>query len=240
MRAEYPGAAVREFLEKPEPSRSRRSVWVKICGITSIEDARAAVAAGADMLGFNFFPDSPRYIDPQAAAAIINAVREDVAASGRAVSMVGVFVNERVERVFDIAKLANLGGIQLHGDETVQFCSRLKSLLPERFVIKALAANSTLRLELLKDYPSDAIMIDAAHKKLRGGTGKIADWTIARDAVQTNSRVFLAGGLSPENVTDAIAQVRPYAVDACSSLESAPGRKDHARLKAFVQAVHNA
>lgn len=240
MRAKDPGAAVREFLDEPGAPGLRRSVWVKICGITNLDDARAAVAAGADMLGFNFYRRSPRYIEAAAAAEIINAVRADNDEGRHSVSMVGVFVNERVEGVLAIAERANLGGIQLHGDETVDFCNRLKRMSPERFLIKVLAANSTLRLELLKDYPSDAIMIDASHPRLRGGTGRVADWTIAREATNKTSRVFLAGGLSPDNVAEAIAQVRPYAVDACSSLESSPGRKDHARLKAFVQAVQNA
>jgi indole-3-glycerol phosphate synthase / phosphoribosylanthranilate isomerase len=240
MRADDPGAALREFIEEPDDAPPRRSVWVKICGITNVDDARAAIAAGADMLGFNFYRKSPRYIEPSAVARIVAAVRGEIEACGRAVSMVGVFVNERVESVMAIAKEANLGGIQLHGDETVDFCNRVKRLSPERFLIKALAANRGLRLELLKDYPSDAVMIDASHEKLRGGTGQIADWKIAREAVEKSSRVFLAGGLSPENVADAISQVRPYAVDACSSLESSPGRKDHARIKAFVRAVQNA
>lgn len=240
MRAEDPGAALREFMDEPVTSGSRRSVWVKICGITNVEDARAAVTAGADMLGFNFYRRSPRYIEPAAAAEIITAVRAEMDNGRRAISMVGVFVNERVEEVLAIAERTNLGGIQLHGDETVDFCNRLKRLSPERFLIKALAATSTLRLELLKDYPSDAIMIDASHEKLRGGTGRVADWAIAREAADRTSRVFLAGGLSPDNVAAAIAQVRPYAVDACSSLESSPGHKDHELLKAFVQAVKNA
>ncbi len=240
MRAEDPRVALREFLDQPGAPGSRRSVWVKICGITNVEDARGAVAAGADMLGFNFYRPSPRYIEPAAAAEIINALRVEIDDGRRPISMVGVFVNERVEEVLAIADRASLGGIQLHGDETVDFCNRLKRLSPERFLIKALAANSALRLELLKDYPSDAIMIDASHEKLRGGSGRVADWAMAREAANRTSRVFLAGGLSPDNVAAAIAQVRPYAVDACSSLESSPGRKDHARLKAFVQAVQNA
>jgi indole-3-glycerol phosphate synthase / phosphoribosylanthranilate isomerase len=236
MRAGDPGKALREFIEEPQGSRSPRSVWVKICGITNAEDAFAAIDAGADMLGFNFYPASPRFIEPGAATEIVNAVRSQTARH-RSVIMIGVFVNEPIEEVLRIAEAANLEGLQLHGDETVEYCARLKELSPQRFVIKALTADSALKPEASSTYSTEAVMIDAFDANRRGGTGQLADWAIARKIAERLPRVFLAGGLSPENVADAIAAVRPYAVDACSSLETSPGKKSAKRVKEFVDAV---
>lgn len=238
MRAGDPGKTLREFIEETE-ERLPRSVWVKICGITNAEDAHAAVAAGADMLGFNFYRRSPRFIEPGAAAEIVKAVRSQTDTKHRSVTMIGVFVSESIDEVLRIAEEANLDGLQLHGDETVEYCARLKELSPQRFLIKALSADSALKLETPGKYSTEAIMLDAFDANLRGGTGQLADWAIARKIAERLPRVFLAGGLSPENVADAIAAVQPYAVDACSALESLPGKKDSARMKAFVRAVRN-
>ncbi|HEY8204861.1 MAG TPA: phosphoribosylanthranilate isomerase, partial [Pyrinomonadaceae bacterium] len=158
-------------------------------------------------------------------------------AQHRPVTIVGVFVNESVESVIRIAKEAKLDGIQLHGDETIDFCSQLKGMLPQQFVIKAVAVNGPIEISSLSHFPVDAFMVDAYDRRLRGGTGRVADWAAGREAAQKLPRVFLAGGLSPENVAEAIAAVRPYAVDACSALEILPGKKDHTRIKEFVAAV---
>lgn len=239
MRAGDPARAVREFIEKPEGHQQTRSIWVKICGITSIDDARAAISAGADMLGFNFYRPSPRYIEPQAAGEIINAIRSKAGGKDPSVSMVGVFVNESIENVSRISDEAGLDGIQLHGEETAEYCRRLKELSPQKFLIKAFAAKANDGFEDTGGYPADAIMIDAFDEKLRGGTGRVADWSFARKMVQLAPRVFLAGGLSPENVAEAIASVRPYGVDVCSAVEAAPGRKSAERMKQFVGAVRS-
>lgn len=236
MRAADPAEAIRGFIGESEPL-SPRSVFVKICGITNVEDARAAITAGANMLGFNFYAHSPRYIEPDAARQIIDTVRAEAGTGDNAVTMIGVFVNESVKNVRRIADEAGLDGLQLHGDETIEFCDQLKRLLPRQFVIKVVPTTRSVDVESLGRYPTDAFMLDAHDSKLRGGTGRIADWTIASKTAKVLPRLFLAGGLSPENVADAIAAVRPYAVDACSSLEMAPGRKDHARLREFVTAV---
>jgi phosphoribosylanthranilate isomerase len=212
---------------------------IKICGITSLADARAAIAAGADMLGFNFYRPSPRFITPQAAQTIIEALRTEIRALPRTVTMVGVFVNEPAESIVRIAAEAGVAAIQLHGDESVEFCRGLKALLPDRFLIKALHARGNAATEPATEYNVDAIMLDAFDAELRGGTGRTVDWNLARHTRDAVPRLFLAGGLSPENVREAIDAVRPYAVDACSALESSPGRKDAERMNAFVRAVRN-
>jgi len=210
-------------------------VKVKICGITNLDDARAAVDAGADMLGFNFYQASPRYVESSEARAIIDTIR--AANTGTEVRMIGVFVNESPARIIDLARELQLDGVQLHGDETNQFCVELKQAIPQMLLIKALAARKSLDLGELQDTPADAIMVDAFDRQLRGGTGRVADWAIAREIAPYVPRLFLAGGLSPENVGAAVAAVHPYAVDACSSLETSPGKKSATRMKNFVTAV---
>jgi phosphoribosylanthranilate isomerase len=210
-------------------------VKVKICGITNLDDARAAVDAGADMLGFNFYPTSPRYVQPSTARAIIDTMRS--AHAGTQVRTIGVFVNESLARVIDLAGELQLAGVQLHGDETDQFCREVKSAMPQTLLIKALTVRKKVDLDELPDYCADAIMVDAFDRELRGGTGRMADWELAREMAGRVARLFLAGGLSPENVGDAIAAVNPYAVDVCSSLETSPGKKSASRMKDFVAAV---
>lgn len=200
-------------------------VQVKICGITNLEDALCAVEAGADALGFNFYHKSVRYIEPEAARRIIEELPEKV-------QCVGVFVNEETpEEAARIALSAGVTAVQLHGDESAEFCDALS----ERFIIKALRVGVDFQAERACDYKVDAILLDAFAQDLRGGTGRLIDWAVAREVRDLVPKLFLAGGLSPENVAAAVATVNPYAVDACSSLESAPGRKDHARLRAFVK-----
>jgi phosphoribosylanthranilate isomerase len=212
---------------------------IKICGITSLADARAAIAAGADMLGFNFYRPSPRFIEPQDARTIIETLRAEIKALPRTVTMVGVFVNEPAESIVRIAEEAGVAAIQLHGDESVEYCCELKILLPDRFLIKAIRARGNVVKDHATEYVVDAIMLDAFDAELRGGTGRTVDWNLARDTREAVPRLFLAGGLSPENVREAIDAVQPYAVDACSALESSPGHKDAERMNAFVRAVRN-
>ncbi len=237
MRADDPAKALREFIDEPEGSHAPRKVWVKICGITNLEDARAAIEAGADMLGFNFYQRSPRFIEPDAAREIITAIRSQTNGRDPMLSMVGVFVDESSDEVVRIAEVVNLDGLQLHGDETVEYCQRVKEKSPQRFLIKAVSSAAALEPKTLRKYSSEAVMLDAFDAKLRGGTGKVADWTKAKELTEQLPRLFLAGGLSPENVAEAIAAVRPYAVDACSSLETSAGKKSARRMKEFVDAV---
>jgi phosphoribosylanthranilate isomerase len=198
--------------------------FIKICGITNLEDALAAVDAGADALGFNFYRPSPRYIAPA-------TVREIIAQLPKSVLTVGVFVNE--PDLENIAKAANVEALQLHGDESPEQCALLKSW----YVIKALAVKNNFDVNMVNKFDVNAVMLDTAHKSLRGGTGKVFDWSVARQVNESGVRMFLAGGLSPENVVEAIQTVGPYAVDACSGIEAAPGKKDHQRVTAFVKAA---
>jgi phosphoribosylanthranilate isomerase len=207
---------------------------VKICGITSVNDAHAAIAAGADMIGVNFYRPSPRYITPDTARELVN----DLKSLGSPVEIVGVFVNETIDSVTDIVMVTGIDAVQLHGDESPSFCEELNSRDGFR-VIKALRPREGFKPDEAKDYPVHAVMLDAFHRTLRGGTGERVDFNLARETRKIVPRLFLSGGLSPENVRDAIDKVEPYAVDACSLLESSPGKKDAARMKAFVAAVRN-
>ena len=181
---------------------------VKICGITNLDDALAAVDAGADALGFNFYKPSPRYITPQHAREIIEQLPESL-------MMVGVFVNEESpDAVRSIANEAGIRALQLHGDESPEYCRELAS---DYYVIKTFAVSDTFDVETAKAYEVDAIMLDTKHNTLRGGTGHVFDWSVAKQAVSTIPKLFLAGGLSPENIENAVEIVRPFAVDACSA-----------------------
>jgi len=203
--------------------------YVKICGITNLADALSAVEAGADALGFNFYCPSPRYIEPNAARAIIDQLPATVLT-------VGVFVNEAsLERVEQIADDAGVAALQLHGDESPEYCNAVAN----RYVIKVLAVDSDFDPQRALNYKVQAIMLDAADREARGGTGRTIDWSVARRTGELVHRLFLAGGLSPQNVAEAIAAVRPYAVDACSALETTPGKKDPERLRAFVTAARS-
>lgn len=204
-------------------------VQIKVCGITNLNDALACADAGADLLGFNFYPGSPRYIDP-------NAAREIVAQLPMSLLTVGVFVNAgtpaEVER---LAKMARVAAVQLHGDQSPSYCRELSG----RFVIKALRANKGFKPESAADYPSDAVLLDSFDAHLAGGTGKVFDWSLARQTRELVPKLILAGGLGPENIAEAVSIVQPYGVDACSSLESSPGRKDVARVRAFINAIRS-
>jgi phosphoribosylanthranilate isomerase len=202
-------------------------VLVKICGITNLADALDAVDAGVDALGFNFYEPSPRYIEPSAAREIIEQLPVDILT-------VGVFVNEPTpEAVGKIADEAGVGALQLHGHESPEFCRSF----PRRHVIKVLAIGSDFDPEEALHYEVDAFMADAFDRKAWGGTGRQIDWSMARSLRERVPKLFLAGGLSPENVEEAIAAVQPYAVDACSALEVTPGKKDRERVRAFVRAA---
>jgi phosphoribosylanthranilate isomerase len=201
-------------------------VFIKICGITNLEDALAAIEAGADALGFNYYARSSRYVAPLAAREIVGQLPETVMS-------VGVFVNEELTEVERIVDEVGLKGVQLHGDESVEYASALRG----RFVIKALRVREGFNPQSVSEYETDAILLDAFVKEARGGTGHVIDWSIAREVSKFCPKLFLAGGLSPENIADAIAAVHPFAIDACSSLESVPGRKDAARVREFIKAA---
>ena len=201
---------------------------IKICGITNLEDALAAVAAGTDAIGFNFYKPSPRYITPRAARKIIDQLPDSVLT-------VGVFVNEdSPQAAMNIANEATIKALQLHGDESPDYC---RELAANTLVIKTLAVSDSFDPKLAQAYQVDAIMLDTRDNRLRGGTGRVFDWSVAQRVSQIVPKLYLAGGLSPENVEEAINRVRPYAVDACSALEDRPGSKNHERMRAFVDTV---
>ena len=207
---------------------SSMMVKVKVCGITNLDDALAALAAGADALGFNFYRRSPRYIAPEAARRIISELPPDAALC------VGVFVNEdSAATVARMAAESGVGAVQLHGDETPEYCAELSA----HRVIKALRVGKDFAPERATEYRAESILLDAFSASARGGTGETFDWELARRTREVVGQLYLAGGLTVENVADAIAAVRPYAVDVCSGVELAPGRKDAARMRAFVAAV---
>jgi phosphoribosylanthranilate isomerase len=200
---------------------------VKVCGITNLEDALAAVEAGADMLGFNFYARSPRYIAPAAARRIVERLPEGVA-------RVGVFVNEpSPEKVLGVARESGVSAAQLHGDETPEFCGALRGLT----TIKALRVGKGYVVETAAGYATDAILLDAYAADAYGGTGHTFDWALARETREAVPRLLLAGGLKPENVAAAIESVAPYAVDVCSGVETSPGRKSRELMRRFVAAV---
>ena len=199
---------------------------VKVCGITSYEDAAMALDAGVDAIGFNFFPSSPRYIAPENARLIIRRLPPLVVT-------VGLFVNEATPE--DAAAKGLAAGVrvlQLHGDESSSYCHRL----PDWPLIKAIRIGKAAIEDDLEAYPVQAFLLDSRDDVLFGGTGKPFDWSRAKE-INSIRPVILAGGLKPDNVREAIRAVRPYAVDVCSGVETAPGKKDAGKLKEFMNEV---
>lgn len=206
-------------------------IRVKICGITNIEDAMAAVSAGADALGFIFYPKSPRYITPEDAGEITSKLPPFVVP-------VGVFVDEPEDMVVEHAIVAGVPVVQLHGDESPDSCTSLTAFGLR--VIKAARVRSMEDIEALRRYDADAYLLDAYLPDCPGGTGVTCDWAIALEAKTVLDPVILAGGLTPDNVSRAISTVRPYAVDVSSGVESGPGRKDHDKIRAFIKNARHA
>ena len=205
-------------------------IRIKICGITNLADAKAATDAGANSLGFNFYEKSLRRIVTADAAQIRSKLPKEIEA-------VGVFVNAKPADINSLRAFVRFDSAQLHGDETPDIVSRVASSLP---VIKAFRVDANFALTTLKRY-SDvfAFLLDGARVGHYGGTGQTADWDLARCAA-TSNRIIWSGGLKVENVAEAIRLVRPYGVDVASGLETKPGKKDHARLKEFIDEVRRA
>lgn len=192
---------------------------LKICGITNPEDAAAAVEGGATAIGFNFWPRSPRYIAPQEAALI---------GSRPGIRRVGVFVNEEPARIAEIGKLAHLDVAQLHGDEA-------PAAYPAGLTVwKAARVAAGFDFSAFDDSPAEALVLDGPAGELYGGSGQTFDWGLA---AMVRKRIILAGGLDASNVAEAIAAAHPWGVDACSRIESAPGKKDHRKMNEFLQAA---
>ncbi len=204
---------------------------VKICGLTSLADAQAAAEAGADMLGFIFYARSPRFVEPAHAAAIIASIQH-MAVS---VKTVGLFVDAPLREIQETLRLCRLDFVQLHGGEPPHL---LEMLQPQAF--KALRPTSLDEAAAEAEWYADLgppngpqLLLDAYHPQLHGGTGQVGDWAIAA-ALAPRYRILLAGGLTPDNVRQAVRQVRPWGVDVSSGVEAAPGQKDHDKVRRFV------
>ena len=198
---------------------------IKICGVTRPEDARAAEIAGADAIGLNFAKKSKRYITLEQAQAIAQAV-------GPFISKVGVFVDADPAFIRETARVLKLSAVQLHGQESPDDADALRN---DFTVIKAISFTPDLTLDTLNAYPADAILLDG----LKPGSGEAFDWQAAA-FLQNYPRLILAGGLTPDNVSDAIRALKPYAVDLSSGVESQPGIKDPNKMRAFIQNARNA
>ncbi len=204
------------------------SIRIKICGITNAQDAEAAVAAGADALGFVFYAQSPRCIEPAVAKRIIAQLPPFILS-------VGVFVNQDQETIRNIYNECGLAFAQLHGDETPAFCESLG-----RPILRALRLRDRGSLLALAEYKGRigvrGFVVDAFSAEAYGGTGQTVDWSLAREVAKA-APILLAGGLTPGNVQEAVRQVQPYGVDVSSGVEERPGKKDHEKIRAFTRAI---
>ena len=199
-------------------------VKVKICGITNYEDAAAALLMGADILGFNFYPESPRFVSPEKATEIIGKLPAFM-------EVAGVFVNSPFKEIRDTIKQCQLGWIQLHGDETPEFCRSFLSINVK--TMKAIRVRDRADIKRAEDYFTDAILLDAFRADKYGGTGLAFDWNIIG---HMGKRVFLAGGIDPDNVAGAVG-LGVYGIDVCSGIESEPGKKDHAKMRMLFENI---
>jgi phosphoribosylanthranilate isomerase len=200
------------------------AVKVKICGFTNYDDAMAAADMGADMLGFNFYPKSPRYIKPADAAKIINKLPAYV-------DLVGLFVNDTFKHIEQTIDECRLDWVQFHGDEPPDYCEQFGTLNVR--TMKALRVKNASDIKLAEEYFTDAILLDAFDPKKYGGTGLVFDWNIIGNI---SKRVFLAGGINSENINKAL-ELGIYGIDVCSGVESKPGKKDHAKMRKLFDMI---
>jgi phosphoribosylanthranilate isomerase len=201
------------------------SVRVKICGITNLADGQAAAESGADALGFVFYEKSPRFVSIKTAAEISRALPPFI-------TRAGVFVNPTKELVFKAVAECGLNLLQFHGDEPPEFCAQF-----DLMSIKAFRIRDAGSLKELPKYKTDAWLLDAYSSDTLGGMGEVFNWDLAVEAQKTGRPIFLAGGLTPGNVAEAVRKVRPFGVDVSSGVESSPGKKDHAKVRAFINAA---
>ena len=199
---------------------------IKICGITNYQDAIAAMNMGADMLGFNFYPKSPRYIIPEKAAEIINKLPAFI-------DTAGVFVNATIDQITEIENICHLDWVQLHGDEDPEFCRQFLS--HDIKIMKAIRVKEQKDIDKAEDFFTDAILLDAFDPQKYGGTGLTFDWNIIG---HIGKRVFLAGGINPDNAAKA-AELGVYGIDVCSGIEAEPGKKDHKKMKKLFKSIEH-
>lgn len=201
---------------------------IKICGITSVADALEAANAGADAIGFMLYPKSKRYVTPEQAAEISRALPPFVA-------RVGVFVNETEENIHHLIDFCQLDSVQLHGEESPEFCDGIPGK-----TIKAFRLRSQDDLTTMQPYRTDAWLLDSYSPSAHGGTGDSFNWTWVAESRPYARPVIIAGGLTPDNAADCVLATRPFGLDVSSGVESAPGKKDPARIKAFIAAARKA
>ncbi len=201
-------------------------VKVKICGITNYDDAVAALDLGADLLGFNFYHKSPRFVPPEKAGEIIGKLPAFI-------DIAGVFVNESIEKINETRNICRLDWVQLHGDEDTDFCKQFLSHNVK--VMKAIRVKDQEDIEKAEDFFTDAILLDAFDPDKYGGTGLSFDWNVIG---HINKRVFLAGGINPDNAAEA-AELGVYGIDVCSGIEAEPGKKDHKKMKKLFENIQH-
>lgn len=199
-------------------------VKVKICGLTNYRDAAAAVDLGADLLGFNFYPKSPRFVTPEQAAQIINKLPAFI-------HVAGVFVNASLDQIKEAISECNLDWVQLHGDESPEFCESLLSINVR--TMKAIRVKDQEDIERAESFFTDAVLLDAFDPEKYGGTGLTFDWNIIG---HISKRIFLAGGINPDNVAAAI-ELGVYGIDVCSGIEASPGKKDHRKMRKLFENI---
>jgi len=203
---------------------------IKICGITNIDDAVKAVELGTDLLGFNFYPKSPRYIEPKEAEKIIRKFPAFI-------DTAGVFVNADADTIRKIAGDLMLDWVQLHGDESPEFCQALSNMSAQ--VMKAIRVKNSDDFKNIKDFPVDALLLDAYNPSLYGGTGERFDWsTLPEITGHILGKTFLAGGINPENVIEAIG-LGFYGIDVCSGIEETPGKKNHKKMEQLFKNIRS-
>ena len=201
-------------------------VKVKICGITNYYDAVAAMDMGADILGFNFYPKSPRYVTPRKAGEIVNMLPAFIDTSG-------IFVNATIDQIRETTDLCPLDWVQLHGDESPEFCRSLTYHNVK--TMKAIRVKGQADVEKVKSFSTDAVLLDAFHPDKYGGTGATFDWSVVG---HTTRRIFLAGGINPDNAAEAV-KLGVYGIDVCSGIEAEPGRKDHKKMKKLFDNIRH-
>jgi phosphoribosylanthranilate isomerase len=201
---------------------------VKICGITNLDDAVKATELGADLLGFNFYPQSPRYIEPQEAEKIIAKLPASI-------DTAGLFVNADADTIRKIAGDLMLDWVQLHGDENPQFCALLDNMSAQ--IIKAIRVKDAKDIDYVKNFSTDALLLDAYNPSLYGGTGQRFDWsTLPELTGYLLGKTFLAGGINPENVAEALGQGF-YGIDVCSGIEDSPRKKNHKKMEELFKNI---
>jgi phosphoribosylanthranilate isomerase len=215
-------------LQRNQPLIAIMDVKVKICGLTNVEDALAAVAAGADFLGFVLWERSPRHVTVESAREIARQLPPGTA-------RVGVFVDATIEQVMLSLRVCDFSGLQFHGQETPAYCRQFGVMTTKAFRIRDAAS-----LSALSAFDTDAFLLDSQVEGRPGGTGETFDWTLAAQAKKFDKPIFLAGGLTPQNVAAAVRAVRPFAVDVSTGVEVSPGKKDHQKMRDFVAAARAA